>query len=106
MKAVSQRVLYWTAHSKNKMRFYGLSAQRVRRVLHSPARIEKGIAPDTIAYMQRTGNKKSEHELWVMVEDESKRRKVISAWRYPGITRPGEPLPEEIIRELRDIGTD
>lgn len=98
------RILYWTAHSKRKMRFYGLSPARVRRILHMPARIERGIAPKTIAYMQRAGSTKHPYELWTMIADEPSRRKIVSAWRYPGITKKGEPLPPEIIRELRDIG--
>lgn len=99
----SPKSLHWTAHSKAKMRFYGLSAARVRRILHSPQRIEEGIAPETIAYMQRAGNVKHPYELWTMVQDEKSRRKVISAWRYPGITKPGEPLPPAILRELSEI---
>ncbi|MFH1246312.1 MAG: hypothetical protein V1489_00865 [Candidatus Liptonbacteria bacterium] len=97
------RQLYWTAHSKTKMRFYGLSPARVKRILHSPARIERGIAPDTIAYMQRAGSKKHQYELWTMVEDQKELRKVISAWRYPGTTKKGEPLPPEILRELAEL---
>ena len=27
--------------------------------------------------------------------------KVISAWRYPGVTKAGEALPREILAELR-----
>lgn len=27
--------------------------------------------------------------------------KIISVWRYPGMTKPGEPLPDEILREIR-----
>src|SRR3569832_766984 len=95
--------LYWTLHSKAKMRFYGLSPARVKRVLHTPGRIETGIATGTIAYMQRAGNTKNPYELLVMVQDEPERRKVISAWRYPGITKVGDPLPEAILRELEEI---
>ena len=110
--------LHWTQHSRAKMRFYGLSEQRVRRIIHSPKRIEEGIAPKTIAMMQpnaiKIGPVKSPNgdhgaskqevwtqELWVMIKDEPSRRKIISAWRYPGMTKPGEPLPPEILRELR-----
>ena len=91
------------------MRFYRLSEQRVRRVIHSPTRIEEGIAPTTIAMMQPnkvTSDRQHEtwkQELWVMIKEEKARRKIISAWRYPGMTRPGEPLPPEILRELRNI---
>lgn len=93
--------LHWTQHAKAKMRYYALSEQRVRRVLKTPSRIEEGIAPETIALMQRTGSKKHPYEIWVMVADEKARRKIISAWRYPGITKAGDPLPEEILREFR-----
>lgn len=91
---------HWTHHSRGKMRFYGLSESRVRRIINSPKRVEEGIAPKTIAMMQPAGSAKHPYELWVMVKDERDRRKIISAWRYPGITKPGDPLPEEIMREL------
>ena len=103
---------HWTTHVKDKMRFYRLSESRVKRVMHSPRRIEEGIAPDTIAMMQpasiRTGmenGKRKEtwnQELWVMIEETKKERKIISAWRYPGMTRAGQPLPEEILREISE----
>lgn len=116
-----QKPLYWTAHAKAKMNFYRLSEQRVRRVLISPKRIETGIAPETIAMMQPTSikmkmparmslseggenGKKGEfwtQEIWAMIEETKKERKIISVWRYPGMTKPGEPLPEEIISEIR-----
>ena len=107
---LSFKKLQWTGHSKAKMREYGLSEARVRRVLHSPLRIEEGIAPDTIAMMQPASVKKTvggkpvewTQELWVMIVDDKKERRVISAWRYPGKTKEGEPLPAEIIREIRN----
>lgn len=96
------RSLYFTVHGKAKMRFYGLSEQRVKRVLHSPSRIEQGIAPGTIAMMQKVVSPKHKYEIWVMVEDTDLRRKLVSAWKYPGTTKPGEPLPPEIVREIRE----
>jgi hypothetical protein len=95
------KIFYWTYHALGKMRFYRLSESRVRRVIHSPKRIEEGIAPKTIAVMQSAGSKGHPYEIWVMIQEEKNRRKVISAWRYPGITKPGQPLPEEILREIR-----
>ena len=83
------------------MRYYGLSEARVKRVVRAPERVEEGIAPNTIAAMQPYGNKK-DREIWVMVADTKEKRKVISAWRYPARTKPGEPLPEEILREFRE----
>ncbi len=93
--------LHWTAHSRAKMRFYGLSEARVARIIHSPKRIEEGIAPKTIAMMQSAGSAKHPYELWAMIQDANGKRTVISAWRYPGKTKPGDPLPPEILREIR-----
>jgi hypothetical protein len=83
------------------MRQYGFSESRVKRVLHSPKRVEEGIAPKTVALMQSAGSSKHPYEIWVMVQEEKRRRKIISAWRYPGTTKPREPLPPEVLRELR-----
>jgi len=96
------RILYWTTHALTKMHFYQLSENRVKRVINSPHRIEKGIALNTIGMMQRAGSKKHPYEVWTMIQDEKGRRKVISAWRYPGITKPGEKLPEEILKDIRE----
>ncbi len=100
--------IHWTNHAQAKMRFYRLSEQRVKRVLNSPKRIEEGIAPNTVAMMQVAGSKKHPYEIWVMVQKQGLRLKVkgirlkiISAWKYPGRTKAGEPLPEEILREIR-----
>ena len=97
------KILYWTSHSKIKMRQYGFSEARVKRVIHSPMRIEEGIADKTIAMMQSAGSKKHPYEVWVMLEESPKRRKVISAWKYPGVTKPGDPLPSEILKEIRGL---
>ncbi len=45
--------LRWTEHARQKMRFYGLSESRLRRVLRHPARVEHGIAPTTPALPAR-----------------------------------------------------
>lgn len=97
------KTLVWTVHSRAKMRQYRLSEARVQRIIHSPKRIEKGIAPKTIAMMQRAGSKKHPCELWVMIQNLKIKRRVISAWRYPGITRPGDALPPEILAEMRSL---
>lgn len=92
------------------MSFYKLSEQRVKRVLNSPRRVEEGVAPKTTALMQpgaiktalgRAGSTKQEdwtHEIWVMIQDEKSRRKVISAWRYPGKTKPRDEVLKDKIR--------
>lgn len=97
------KILLWTNHAKGKLRFYKLSEQRVLRVLHSPSRIEEGIAPDTIAMMQVAGSQKHPYEIWAMIAETKARRNIISVWKYPGRTKPGDPLPEEILRELRGL---
>ena len=97
------KIVYWTSHSRDKMRFYQLSEARLRRVINSPQRIEEGIAPDTVAMMQSAGSAKHPYEIWLMIQDEKSRRKVISAWRYPGKTKPGQSLPAEILLELRSF---
>ena len=84
------------------MNYYRLSPQRVKRVIRVPERIEEGIAEDTIAVMQPFGNKKDK-EIWVMVSDTKEKRKIISAWIYPARTKAGEPLPEAILREFREV---
>ncbi|MBI4086102.1 MAG: hypothetical protein HY433_02585 [Candidatus Liptonbacteria bacterium] len=123
------KIFHWTSHSRAKMRFYGLSEARLRRVIRSPHRIEEGIAPDTVAMMQSAGSAKHPYEIWLMIQEtwinadltrnnaEKRTRqrksalsprksaviKVISAWRYPGKTKPGQSLPAEILREMRNF---
>ncbi len=102
----------WTNHSKHKMKYYNLSESRIRRVIKSPLRTEEGIAPDTVAVMQPSSYKGSgtsktwKQEIWVMYTiKKNKNQKewaVISAWRYPGKTKPREPLPQEILNEIQE----
>jgi hypothetical protein len=40
---------YWTRHVQEKMRYYGLSEQKILGVIRNPKRIETGIAPNTVA---------------------------------------------------------
>lgn len=97
--------IIWTKHSIEKMLQYRLSESRIRRVLHTPHRIEEGIAPETIAAMQSVGTKKHPKEIWVMFQKIKSRKnqknknkilkdkiRIISVWRYPGIT-PIRQLP-------------
>ncbi|MFA6354306.1 MAG: hypothetical protein WCX12_01315 [Candidatus Paceibacterota bacterium] len=95
--------LIWTTHSRAKMRYYGISEQRTKRVLNMPKRIEEGIAMKTIAMMQSAGSKKHPYEIWVMLQEEKNQRKIISVWRFPGITKPGAPIPEEVIAEIKNL---
>ena len=153
----------WTEHSKFKMQYYGLSPQRVLRVIRAPYRTETGIVENTIAVMQPGGNVKKgpakskwgkasfgdgesevsadgkswSSEIWVMyqirnqesgdrgqeikklksqiknikLEEKAeklmklipKKLRIISAWRYPGVTDENDPIPAEILREIEGI---
>ena len=104
------RKIIWTKHAREKMRFYNLSENRVKRVLRNPDRKEEGIAPNTLAVMQRTGTKKYPKEIWVMYQiikskAKSQKLKVISAWRYPGISPIGKeiPIPDDVLKDLEEI---
>jgi hypothetical protein len=101
--------VHWTSHVKRKMAFYGLSEQRIRGVMRNPKRSENGIAPQTVAAMQRNDKPKRKEEVWVMFTKHEKHRNiekkkqtiVISAWRYPGISKKKEiPMPEGVAEEL------
>ena len=97
--------IIWTKHVLEKMRFYGLSENRLKRVLRNPSRKEEGIAPETLAVMQRAGSTKHPTEIWLMFQNNGKRIKIISAWRYPGISPKGKeiPIPRDILEELEKI---
>ena len=114
----SYKKLHWTEHSKIKMKQYGLSKQKLLGILYRPERKEQGIVPGTSAVMKTNKvffkakqislskawqrPKKAPGEIWLMYKDVKDLRKIISAWRYPGISKPGEeiPIPEDIKREL------
>jgi len=100
--------IFWTSHSRFKMRQYRLSEKRVLRVLRKPDRREEGIVPGTIAQMQTTGTKKNSTEIWLMyfILKRPKGIKIISAWRYPGRTPAGQRpiIPEDTILELLKEG--
>lgn len=106
----------WTNHSVDKMKQYQLSEQRIKSVLNTPKRKEEGVAPNTEAVMQSTGSVKHPTEIWVMYQNISpnskdksqkekskfiifinKRIRIISVWRYPGISliRTVPNIPEE-----------
>ena len=103
--------LFWTEHVKIKMRQYGLSKSKLTQLLYKPERKEKGIAPGCTAVMMtrklfgskvkrqgEAGRRIVPGEIWLMYHDVKEIRKIISAWRYPGISKPGEsiPIPDDI----------
>lgn len=122
MILASRENYHWTDHVKRKIRQYGLSESRIKRVLRHPNRVEIGVAEDTMAGMQPAGSKKHPFEIWVMWAQKRKGKKekksphpnplfekergqkginftfddkvvIISAWRYPGISPLREPPP-------------
>jgi len=97
---------FWTEHAKAKLKQYGLSSARVVRVINYPKRRERAIVPACIACMQQIGNKKKT-EIWTMHQTikDSKKIKIITAWRYPGITKPGMPIPipQDIAEQIQEI---
>lgn len=114
----------WTEHSKFKMQFYGISPQRALRVIRSPHRTETGIVEKTIAVMQpasirrgKDGKETWGSEIWAMYQiknqNESSKFKIlnsanqkvriISVWRYPGISPKNNPIPENVLREIENV---
>jgi len=110
----------WTNHVTDKMLYYGISESLIKRIVRFPKRKETGVAPNTVAVMQPTSNKKKPQEIWVMYQELSKtpssnshssisnfqtKKRIISAWRYPGVSPVGKPIPipAEILQELGDL---
>lgn len=116
---------HWTLHSIEKMRFYGLSEQKVLGIVRRPQRKEEGIVKNTVAVMQPVSPKTDKEgkatwktEIWAMYQvKKNKNRKnlsalekllfreqlkIISAWRYPGVSPKQNPIPEEILREISE----
>ena len=96
----------WTHHVVRKMQHYGLTPSRVLRVIRAPQRTEKGIVENTLAAMQTAGTKARPWEVWTMWRKEGKRKLIITAWRYPGVSpvREVAPVPVDILAELRQEG--
>ncbi len=88
------------------MKQYGLSLQKVRGVIRRPQRREVGIVLKTVAVMQpvnpKTEDKKTtwKQEVWVLYKEDAGKKKIISTWRYPGISQKRDPIPEDILQEL------
>ena len=117
----SFKSILWTHHARFKMNYYKLSEARIRKVLHSPKRVEDGVAIKTIAVMQpssikflKNDNSKTSssqknirfetwsQEIWVMFQDLKDKRVIISAWRFPGMSKQKSSLSMAKIREEYD----
>lgn len=84
------------------MNHYRLTELRVKRIIRHPARIEEGILDDAVACMQPAGGKKYS-EIWTMYVVDKQRIKIITAWRYPGKSPERDPVPMEVLREIKNI---
>ena len=113
----------WTHHTREKMQYYGIAEGRIKRIIRYPARTEEGIAPNTVAVMSPAGTKQYQ-EIWVMYKLISKVKsqkskigkknienfrlpekkiKVITAWRYPGKSPERDPIPSDVLSEIRGL---
>jgi len=92
----------WTHHVFEKMKFYGISESRIKRIIRFPKRLEEGIVEGTVAVMQPAGTKRYS-EIWVMYKLAGRKIKIITAWRYPGKSPERDPVPQEIINEVRSL---
>lgn len=111
----------WTKHALLKMRHYGLSEQRIKRVIRAPFRYEEGVLEKAIAVMQpasvyrdKDGKKMWKQEIWTMYilakrgsskkqDTRDKKIRVITAWRYPGVSKKRDAIPEEVLSEVRSL---
>lgn len=100
----------WTNHITLKMAHYRISPSLVKRIVRFPNRVEEGVAENTVAAMKLSDSSKRREEIWTMYQvakGETGRAKpkikLITAWRYPGKSPERDPIPEEIMNEVRDI---
>jgi hypothetical protein len=99
----NDKKFFWTKHAQEKMRYYHLSESRIRNLFYHYHREEEGIVPGTMARMQTIGSQRRPTEIWMMGQPDPGqpgRIKIITVWRYPGVSKKREvPVPEDI-REL------
>ena len=91
------------------MQFYRLTESRIKRIIRYPARVEEGILEGAVACMQ-VAETKQYSEIWAMyvvikaeIRSEKPKIKIITAWRYPGKSPERDPIPAEVLREIRNI---
>lgn len=109
MKSGMQEKYLWTFHVRDKMRYYRLTEARIKRIIRHPTRVEEGILEGAVACMQPAEGKQYS-EIWVMyvlagrrANYKPKQIKIITAWRYPGKSPERDPVPVEILREIRSL---
>ena len=96
------RKYLWTSHSKRKLFQYGLTPNMIKRVINYADRKEEGIAEKTIAIMKDRSTKITQKEMYQKV---GSKKRIISAWIYPGKTKPGAEIyvPDEVWEELERV---
>jgi len=100
----------WTSHALAKMRHYKMSASVVKRIVRHPDRVEESVVEDCIAAMKLTQSKQYP-EAWVIykpVKDSTKsnskgKLKILTSWKYPGISKERNAIPENVLKEIRGI---
>jgi len=97
----------WTNHARMKLAYYRLTESRIKRIVRHPVRVEEGILEGAVAAMSpATGKRYS--EIWCMYvlirgKDQSTGVKIITAWRYPGKAPERNPVPLEILHEIKNL---
>lgn len=92
----------WIQHSRMKMRSYRLTESRIKRIIRHPALVEEGILEGAVACMQ-PADTKNYSEIWTMYVLSKSKIKIITVWRYPGKSPARDPIPQEVLREIRNI---
>ena len=95
----------WTHHARQKLRHYRLTEARIKRIIRHPMRMEEAVVEGAIACMQPADGG-TYSEIWTLyvlagAEKNRKKIKIISAWRYPGKSPERDPIPADILREIR-----
>ena len=85
------------------MLFYRIPETKIKTILKSPDRHEEGVALNTAAAMKRNDKLKRKEEIWIMYQKHGIKHVMISAWRYPGKSQPGKPIPipNDILEEIK-----
>ena len=92
----------WTNHAREKMRYYRLTESRVKRIIRHPTRVEEGILEGAVACMQPADGKKYS-EIWAMYVVDKDKVKIITAWRYPGKSPERDPIPQNVLQEIKQL---
>jgi hypothetical protein len=106
----ADRTYLWTHHARMKMRHYRLTEARIKRVIRHPVRVEESIVAGAVACMQAAGGK-GYSEIWAMYvltargrrTKTPQRLKIITVWRYPGRSPERDPVPADILREIKNV---